>query len=119
MARAKKTKINGITFDSKTEADYYLQLLAREQAGEIQNLTCQPEFSLYPKKKLRKRTIRPMKYTPDFSYYDGGQRHIVEVKGFARPEYMLRKKVFLHIYGDDLIFHEVKRKNKTFTDSIW
>lgn len=119
MARAKKTLVNGITFDSKTEADYYQVLLDKQLDGEISNLSVQPSFELFPSFKLRNRTIRSMGYTPDFIYTIGSEAHIVEVKGYSRPEYLMRRKIFLWIYGEDYIFHEVKRKGKSFTDRVW
>jgi len=119
MARAKKTVVNGITFDSKTESDFYKVLLDRQDREEISNLTTQPSFELFPSFKLRKRTVRSMNYTPDFMYSIGTERHVVEVKGYSRPEYLMRRKIFLWMYGDDCIFHEVKRKGKGFSDKVW
>ena len=119
MARAKKTTVNGIVFDSKTEADYYSDLIVRQDLGYITDLDVQPEFEIMKPFQLRKRKIRGMKYTPDFYYKEGDQEHIVEVKGFARADYLMRRKLFLYMYGDNYIFHEVKRKGKVFTDSVW
>ena len=119
MARAKKTIVNGIEFDSKTEADYYSLLLEREDRGEIHTLVLQPEFEILPSFKMRKRTVRGMKYTPDFQYMIGDDVHIVEVKGYSRGEYLMRRKLFLWKYGDVCFFHEVKRKGKNFTDRVW
>lgn len=119
MAKAKKKIVNGISFDSITEADYYSFLLERQERGEISNIDCQPEFVLFRPFTVRKRKIRGMIYTPDFYYDENGESHIVEVKGFARESYRMRRKIFLHMYGDDYIFHEVKRKGKVFKESVW
>lgn len=43
---ARKTTVCGRTFDSKREADYYLELLARKQAGEIVRIGFQPSYTL-------------------------------------------------------------------------
>lgn len=43
---ARKTVMCGHTFDSKREADYYLELLARKQAGEIVRIGFQPSYTL-------------------------------------------------------------------------
>lgn len=44
---SRKTVVNGITFDSKLEADRYQQLLLLEKAGEICDLTLQMEFQIF------------------------------------------------------------------------
>lgn len=119
MAKAKKKTVNGIQFDSITEADYYQVLLDRQKSGEISNLECQPEFEILKPFKIRSRKIRGMRYTPDFMYEDKLGTHVVEVKGYAKPDYMMRRKLFLYMYGDGYIFHEVKRKGKLFSKSTW
>lgn len=45
----KKTTIDGITFDSKMESDYYVYLKAEKKAKRIKSFTLQPEFILQPK----------------------------------------------------------------------
>ena len=119
MSRAKKTTVNGIVFDSKTEADYYSILLSRQESGEISNLSVQPRFELFKPFALRKRKIRGMIYTPDFMYECNSESHVVEVKGFARPDYLMRRKLFLFMYGEDYHFHEIKMKGKEFKESVW
>jgi len=119
MAKAKKTEVNGILFDSKTEADYYSILLEREDRGEIHSLSMQPQFEILPSFQLRKRKVRGMHYTPDFFYMIGDDVHVVEVKGYSRGEYLMRRKLFLWKYGDSCFFHEVKRKGKSFSDRVW
>lgn len=43
---AKKTKVDGITFDSKREAVRYQELCLLQKAGEIRNLKLQVPFCL-------------------------------------------------------------------------
>lgn len=45
----KKTTIDGNTFDSKMESEYYVYLKAEKKAGRIKDFTLQPEFILQPK----------------------------------------------------------------------
>lgn len=45
----KKTTIDGITFDSKMEAEYYLYLKAEQKAGRVTDIVLQPEYVLQPK----------------------------------------------------------------------
>ena len=44
--KAKKTIIDGITFDSKSEAKRYEELKLLQRGGAIQNLSLQPRFML-------------------------------------------------------------------------
>ena len=42
----KKTVVDGITFDSKMESDYYVYLKAEKKAGRVKSFELQPEFIL-------------------------------------------------------------------------
>lgn len=85
----KKTIINGITFDSKKEADRYVLLKQREAIGEILDLTLQTPFpyTLEGKKMFT--------YKCDFMYYDRRTGNVIveDVKGFLTPVYKLKKKI--------------------------
>ena len=108
---ARKTTVYGITFDSKREADYYLELLARKQTGEILRIGFQPQYTLLEGfKDNTGKNQKPITYTADFLVeYDDGRREVVEVKGMRTRDYLLRKKLFLHMMRDtDIIFREVR-----------
>ena len=51
--RANKTSIDGHTFDSKKEAEYYCELKMRLQAKEINGFCLQPTFMLAPGLKYK------------------------------------------------------------------
>lgn len=108
---ARKTMVCGRTFDSKREADYYLELLARKQAGEIVRIGLQPSYTLLEGfKDNTGKNQKPITYTADFfvSYADG-RNEVIEVKGGRTRDYLLRKKLFLHMMRDtDIIFREVR-----------
>lgn len=64
-----KTEANGIKFDSKKEAKRYLELLARQDAGEIDDLRLQVNFTLqegYTKPDGER--VRAIVYKADFTY---------------------------------------------------
>ena len=64
-----KTEENGIKFDSKKEAKRYLELLARQEAGEIDDLRLQVNFTLqegYTKPDGER--VRAIVYKADFAY---------------------------------------------------
>ena len=97
-----KTTIDGITFDSKKEAEYYKTLKHQEQAGLIHNLELQKKFLLIPKQydKTGKVAERACYYKADFCYYDEkGNYHVVDVKGYILPSYVLKRKLMLWKHG--------------------
>lgn len=89
-----KTKIDGHTFDSKKEADYYCDLKFRLIAREIEGFCLQPIFILAP----------GLKYKADFIVFNNdGSFDIVDVKGFKTKEYIAKKKVFEDKYNLKII----------------
>ena len=108
---ARKTVMCGHMFDSKREAEVYLELLAQKQAGEIVRIGFQPSYTLL--EGFRDNTgkkQRPITYTADFFVaYADGRNEVIEVKGMRTRDYLLRKKLFLHMMREtDIIFREVR-----------
>ena len=82
---AKKTSIDGHSFDSLKEADYYAELKIRLRAGQIRGFCLQPTFILAPN----------LKYRADFIVFNNnGTSEIIDVKGMKTKEYIVKKKVF-------------------------
>ena len=107
---ARKTVMCGHTFDSKREAEYYLILREKQRLGEIKSIDLQPTYTLLD--GFRDNTgkeQKPITYTADFLVeYDDGRREVIEVKGVRTRDYLLRKKLFLHMMRDtDIVFREV------------
>lgn len=99
-----KSEVYGKKFDSKKEALRYTQLRTLLRNKEISNLVTQPEFTLQDdfvlvKKNIRKK-IRKIKYIADFMYVKDGEIIVEDVKGVKTDVYMLKKKMFLKIYGE-------------------
>lgn len=108
---ARKTVMCGHVFDSKREAEIYLDLLSRKQHGEIIRIGLQPSYTLLAGfKDNTGKNQKPITYTADFLVeYDDGRREVIEVKGVRTRDYVLRKKLFLHMMRDtDIIFREVR-----------
>ena len=108
---ARKTTVCGRTFDSKREAEVYLELLAQKQAGEIVRIGFQPSYTLLVGfKDNTGKNQKPITYTADFFVtYADGHSEVIEVKGVRTRDYLLRKKLFLHMMRDtDIIFREVR-----------
>ena len=108
---AQKTVMCGHVFDSKREAEIYLDLLSRKQHGEIIRIGLQPSYTLLAGfKDNTGKNQKPITYTADFFVtYADGRNEVIEVKGVRTRDYMLRKKLFLHMMRDtDIIFREVR-----------
>ena len=99
---SKKTTIDGITFDSKKEANRYCELRLLEKAGKIKDLRLQHQFVLQPPFKKNGKSIRAITYVADFVYYDFERmRNVVEdVKGYKTDVYQIKKKMFEYKYPD-------------------
>lgn len=93
---AKRTVVDGITFDSKAEARRYGELKIMERAGEIADLVLQPAFELQEGYCVNGRKVRPITYRADFEYTDTrtGSTVVEDVKGAETPEFKLKRKLF-------------------------
>jgi hypothetical protein len=94
----KRTKVNGITFASKKEANRYLFLLSKQNSGEISELELQPEYKLWVTSEDGFETMVG-RYRGDFRYLRGGKRIVEDVKGYKTPIYRLKKKMVEARYG--------------------
>jgi hypothetical protein len=116
---ARKTVVDGITFDSKKEADRYRELKLLERAGEICCLRLQVPFELIPaqyeetgevytkgknkgKPKRGKCIEKAVTYIADFVYYnsDATVRTVEDVKGMRTPVFIIKRKLFRWRYPD-------------------
>lgn len=105
--RAKKTVVDGITFDSKKEADFYCELKMLRMAGEVIDFERQVTFELQPKFKYSGKTERAIKYIADFVvHYKDGRNVVVDVKGDKTDVYRIKRKMLLYKHPD-IIFEEV------------
>lgn len=114
----KKTEVDGLVFDSKKEAKYYLILKQRLNDGEIDNLRMQVPYELIPAvwktevkhlktkdKEVRKQVQRAVHYVADFVYTDvhTGDEVVVDTKGFRTKEYILKRKMMLAFKGISIV----------------
>jgi predicted nuclease of restriction endonuclease-like RecB superfamily len=112
----KKTVIDGITFDSKIEADHYLYFKSKPDIKIVSvhsSFTIIEPFDWLDVKKAKKVKVQNAVYSPDFILQIGNNPKplAVEVKGFERSDYLLRRKLFLskyqHIY-DFIQFDDIE-----------
>lgn len=113
----KKITIDGITFDSKKEANRYRELVLLEYAKKISNLHRQVKFVLIPaqyakstetykkgenKGQLKRGVLleRECSYIADFVYIDADGKKVVEdTKGMRTKDYIIKRKLMLATYG--------------------
>lgn len=108
---AKKTVVDGITFDSRKEARRYGVLKALEQDGEISDLQRQVPYELIPEHrepdiigprgghKKGKLIESACKYVADFVYIRNGEQVVEDVKGVRTPEYRIKRKLMYDRFG--------------------
>ena len=104
---AKKTIVDGITFDSKWESERYGQLKAMERGGIVTDLKLQVKYDIVI------NDIKICKYIADFvckeESPDGKIKEIVEdAKGFETPEFKLKKKLMKAVHGIDIFLSKKK-----------
>lgn len=96
---AKKTTVDGITFDSRREADRYLVLKSMEEDGTIEDLRRQVRYELVPAFDVDGKHYRPIYYVADFTYRENGHEVIEDVKGMKTDVYQLKAKLVAYRYG--------------------
>jgi hypothetical protein len=85
--------IEGIRFDSKMEAEYYLILKTELEKGSIASLTLQPKYILQDDPKIQ--------YVADFEVMHlWGEVETIDVKGMETPAFKMKKKLFAKVYED-------------------
>ena len=108
-----KVTIDGETFDSKHEANRYLELKMLEKAGKISLLQRQKKFLLVPAQyepdtvgprggKIKGKLIeKEISYYADFVYFDEEEKDFVveDAKGVRTPEYVIKRKLLLWLKG--------------------
>lgn len=92
---AKRTTVGDKTFDSRKEADRYVELTLMEKAKAIQDLKTQVKFPLIMKSKYGREIV----YIADFVYYENGKMIVEDTKGYRTDVYKLKKRLLAEKYG--------------------
>ena len=119
---ATKCVVDGITFDSKHEANRYCELRLLQKGGAISDLQLQVEFVLIPNQYVTEKRYgkngQPLKdkqvllerkcsYIADFCYIDNatGEQVVEDTKSpiTRTPEYIIKRKLMLFRYGIRII----------------
>lgn len=97
---SKKVTVNGITYDSKKEAQRHQELLLLQRAGKITDLETQVKFELLPSQRIDGKVVeRSVGYVADFVYKQDGKTIVEDTKGFRTKEYILKRKMMLFFLG--------------------
>lgn len=114
MAKKLQVYYDNILFDSEIEKGYYQILKEQQDKGLLSQLQVHKEYILIPPFECKNGTYSAMKYTPDFVYFDEVKKEYVavEIKGFARPDFEIRKKLFLY-QNQDIVYHLITYSKST------
>jgi hypothetical protein len=86
-----RCELDGITFDSKAERNYYIELDLMKKAGLVKWFNRQPSFLL----------PGGIRYRPDFVVCDkDGLVYVVDVKGMETGVFKLKQKLWNETYPD-------------------
>lgn len=87
----KKTKVDGVTFDSKKESEYYSELKMRLMGNDIKGFCRQPQFILVEGNAAE----RAITYKADFIIFHNDESfEVVDVKGYETQQWKRTKKLF-------------------------
>lgn len=93
---ANKTIVGDVKFDSKKEAQRWMELQLLERAGEISNLRRQVRIDLMGQyRPLLTKTGRQMRLTVDFAYMENGIEVLEDSKGMWTRDFEVRYAVAL------------------------
>lgn len=95
--KSERVKVDGILFDSKKEAEYYLNLKLLVKAGAIQGFCRQPRFVVTYGDDNTKAT----EYVADFIVLNNDDTYkIVDTKGVKTKEFKLKMKALHEKYPE-------------------
>lgn len=104
---SKKTTVDNIKFDSKKEANRYLELKLLEKTGKIYILELQPKYLLQERfTDNTGKKHREINYIADFRYIENDKIIVEDTKGFRTEVYKIKKKILLYKYKE-IIFKEL------------
>lgn len=119
-----KTTVDGIKFDSQTEAEYYEYIKNNKKKLKIKDIELQPKFLLQEKfllannkkyicegdndkdfKKMQKQhpkcTVQAIYYIADFKItYNDNSIDVIDIKGIKTADFKIKEKIFNYKYPE-------------------
>ena len=93
-----KTEVDGHVFDSRREAERYIEL---KNDPTVAELTLQPKFLLQESFYKNNHKYREINYISDFDIlYKDGRREVEDVKGFVTEVFKIKMKLADYKYPD-------------------
>ena len=100
---AQKVVFQGMTFDSKREAQRYGELRYMQMGRLIKDLERQVKFELIPTQRNKYGQVieNAVNYVADFVYTDlkTGEKVVEDAKGCKTKDYIIKRKLMLHVHG--------------------
>lgn len=93
---AVKTTVDNIKFDSKKEANRYLELKLLLRCKKISDLKLQTKFD------FNVNGYHVCSYKADFEYIENGRRIVEDAKGVKTAVYIIKKKLMKSVHGIDI-----------------
>lgn len=108
----KKTSVGSKKFDSRLEAKHFLELVARQKAGEIHSLALQTKIQLTDKPKGRQRS-----YIADFVFFDNALASwvVMDSKGMKVEPYQTKRDWLLDKFCGFVFIERTRTEQKTYT----
>lgn len=112
--RSKKVELDGFIFDSKKEADVYLDLKDQKAKGYISDFQRQVRYELVPaayeerdardkKGRLVRKKVcveKAVDYVADFVVtFPDGEVSVIDPKGKRTKDYVIKRKLMRHVHG--------------------
>lgn len=108
-----KSKLGGLTFDSKLESEHYVLLLNRLSRGEIRDLARQVKIELTSNAEKHKDKVH---YVADFVFFDLelNQWVVWDSKGMPTDAYKIKRKWILDNLNGFLFIEHSKKEKKIY-----
>ena len=108
-----KSKIGGLTFDSKLESEHYVILLNRLSRGEIRDLARQVRIELTLNAKSKEDRAH---YVADFVFFDNALNMWIvwDSKGMQTDVYKLKRKWLLDSRNGFLFIEHTNKEQKEY-----
>lgn len=109
----KKIELDGFTFDSKAEANYYDHLKQLMKKGIVTAIVPQPRYLLQESFRKNGILFRKIEYIADFAVqYADGHSEVVDIKGVETTDFKIKRKLFEKRYPQ--LFLKVMKHVKKF-----
>lgn len=100
------TMVDGVRFDSRAEANRWLELRTMEADGKITDLRRQVRYVLVPATPRPSGGVeREKAYVADFVHVDArtGRTVVTDVKGAEPAVWALKRALMLHVHGIEIV----------------